>query len=169
MFAPGAMPRLPEIAEPMSVRMSPNRFDATMTSSVCGMRDHPRGERVDVVLRGTRPPDSPARTISATSSHSTIECVQRVRLRRAREHLARPLRRDLEAVAQDPLDAVPREDAGLLRDLVRRADVDAAADAGVLAFGVLAHADHVDVRRRRGWRAARSGPASSRIGRRFTY
>ena len=36
MFAPGAMPRLPEIAEPMSVRMSPNRFEATITSSVCG-------------------------------------------------------------------------------------------------------------------------------------
>ena len=36
MFAPGAMPRLPEIADPMSVRMSPNRFDATMTSSDAG-------------------------------------------------------------------------------------------------------------------------------------
>ena len=28
MLAPGAMPRLPEIADPMSVRMSPKRFDA---------------------------------------------------------------------------------------------------------------------------------------------
>ena len=34
--------------------------------------------------------------------------------------------------------------------------VDAAADAGVLALGVLADADHVDVGRRRGWPAASS-------------
>ncbi len=37
MFAPGAMPRLPEMAEPMSVRMSPNRFEQTMTSSDAGL------------------------------------------------------------------------------------------------------------------------------------
>ena len=55
--------------------------------------------------------------------------------------------RELEGVAQDPLDAVPREHAGLLGHLVRRAAMDAAADARVLAFGVLAHADHVDVGR----------------------
>ena len=39
------------------------------------MRDHPRRERVDVVLAVVDRRDSPARTISATSSHITIECV----------------------------------------------------------------------------------------------
>ena len=51
--------------------------------------------------------------------------------------------------------------AGLLGDLVRRADVNAAAEPGVLALGVLAHAHHVDVGRRRGSRAARRGPAAA--------
>ena len=40
---------------------------------------------------------------------------------------------------------LPREDAGLLGQLVRRAAVQPSADAAVLALGVLAHADHVDV------------------------
>ncbi len=53
----------------------------------------------------------------------------------------------VEAVAQNPFDAVTREDAGLLRDLAIGADVDASADARVLAFGVFADAHHVDVRR----------------------
>jgi hypothetical protein len=33
-LAPGAIPRLPEMADPMSVRMSPNMFEATTTSMV---------------------------------------------------------------------------------------------------------------------------------------
>ena len=41
---------------------------------------------------------------------------------------------------------MPREDAGLLRHFVRRADVNAAAEARVFAFGVFADAHHVDVR-----------------------
>ncbi len=48
-------------------------------------------------------------------------------------------------MAHDALDAVPGEDAGLLRHFVRRADVETSADAGVLAFRILAHAHHVDV------------------------
>src|SRR6266851_9524942 len=32
----GAIPRLPDTAAPRSVRMSPNRFDATMTSMLAG-------------------------------------------------------------------------------------------------------------------------------------
>ena len=40
-----------------------------------------------------------------------------------------------------------REQAGLLGHFVRRADVNPAAEAGVFAFRVLAHADHVDVGR----------------------
>ena len=37
-FALGARPRLPVIAALRSVRMSPKRFDATMTSKSCGRR-----------------------------------------------------------------------------------------------------------------------------------
>ena len=33
----GPTPRLPEIAEPISVKMSPNKFEVTMTSRVCGL------------------------------------------------------------------------------------------------------------------------------------
>src|SRR5207248_3094460 len=55
----------------------------------------------------------------------------------------------------DALDAAAGENADLLRDLVGRADVEPAADAAVLPFRVLAHADHVDVRGRPSgeWRA----------------
>src|SRR5437660_7983463 len=73
--------------------------------------------------------------------------LQRVRLRGARKHPPRALASGFEAVADDSLDAAPREDAGLFGDFMRRTGVHAAADAGVLAFRVLADADHVDVRR----------------------
>jgi hypothetical protein len=36
MLAPGATPRLPDTAAPKSVRMSPKRFDATITSRLAG-------------------------------------------------------------------------------------------------------------------------------------
>jgi hypothetical protein len=71
--------------------------------------------------------------------------LQRVRLRGACQHLARPRLRQLERVARDPLDPLAREDAGLLGQLVWRTAVQAAAHAAVLPLGVLAHADHVDV------------------------
>src|SRR3954452_7863656 len=70
---------------------------------------------------------------------------ERVRFRRTREHPARALRRDLETVPQDPLDAVAGEYADLLRDLVRGAAVNAAAHARVFTLRVLAHAYHVDI------------------------
>ena len=38
MFPLDARPMLPEIMAPMSVIMSPNRFDATMTSKASGRR-----------------------------------------------------------------------------------------------------------------------------------
>ena len=74
MFAPGAMPRLPEIAEPMSVRMSPNRFDADDDVERARVRDHARGDRVDVILPVLDRRVVLAARRSATSSHSTIEC-----------------------------------------------------------------------------------------------
>ena len=69
-----------------------------------------------------------------------------VRLRRARDHAA-PRLGLLERVAQHPLDARAGEDAHLDRDLARQRPVRPAADACVLALGVLAHEEHVDVGR----------------------
>ena len=70
----------------------------------------------------------------------------RVRLRHARE-LAAPPAGELERVARDPLDSLAREHVRLDPDLVRQAPVGPPADPGVLALGVLAHAQHVDLRR----------------------
>ena len=72
-LAPGATPRLPETAAPRSVRMSPNRLDAAMTSRVAGL----------VTIRAARASTWYFRTVtsgysgdtrSTTSSHRTMEC-----------------------------------------------------------------------------------------------
>lgn len=57
------------------------------------------------------------------------------------------LLRLLEAEAQDALDPGTGEDRGLDRDLVRRALVHAPAGAGILALGVLADAEDIEVLR----------------------
>jgi hypothetical protein len=59
---------------------------------------------------------------------------QRVGFGGAGEQRAGPFRGHFVAVAHQPLDAVPREQAGLLGHFVRRADVDAPAKTGVLAL-----------------------------------
>ena len=58
------------------------------------------------------------------------------------------LRCHLEREPRDSLDAVACKNARLLGHLVRRADVQASAEPGVLPFGVFPHADHVDICRR---------------------
>src|SRR5207244_12115927 len=50
-------------------------------------------------------------------------------------------------VARDPRDPAAREDTGLLGELVGRARVNASTDAAILAFGVFADADDIDVGR----------------------
>jgi hypothetical protein len=67
-----------------------------------------------------------------------------IRLGRAREHAA-PAGGELERVAEHPLDAAPRNDTRLHGYLGRQAAVRPASDSGVLAFGVLAEEEHVDV------------------------
>jgi len=113
----GAMPRLPEMAEPMSVRMSPNRFGTQDRVKGLRMRDHPRRKCVDVILAVADAGKS-FDTCSTTSSHSIIECWSAFDL----VALARSLRgRDAaiaKPVARDTLDASAGEDAGLLGDLV---------------------------------------------------
>ncbi len=86
---------------------------------------------------------------------------ERVRLRRAGQQLARPRVGELEAVPQNPFDAVTREDAGLLRDLVRSC-----------RRGCVRRRPRTRLRNsrgrtpcrcppRRGWRAATSAPAAA--------
>ena len=155
-----ASPRLPEMAAPRSVRMSPNRFDATMTSSVCGMRHHARGERVDVVLL--------ERDVRIVLAHFVDDRVpqhhrmlQRVRFRRARKLAPRTLRRQLERIARDAADAVAREETRLLHRLERRPGVNLSADAGVLALRSSRARRSCRCRRGRDSRAASSRPETA--------
>ena len=96
-----------------------------------------------------------------------VAVARRVRLGRAR-HDAAPRRGELERVADDALDAARVKTPVSIADLVREPLVRAPADAGVLALGVLAHEEHVDVRAA----APPSGegtPSSSRAGRMFAH
>jgi hypothetical protein len=70
---------------------------------------------------------------------------QRVGLRRARDVPAVVGAGVLEGVPDDALDAAPGEHGGLDGELGVVAGVDAAARAAVLALGVLADEDDVDV------------------------
>ena len=72
----------------------------------------------------------------------------RVRLGdRRQQALAVAAPREIEGEADHALGAVPREHRRLHRHFVRPAGVEHAADLRVLAFGVLAHDDEVDVAR----------------------
>ena len=73
-----------------------------------------------------------------------VAVARRVGLGRARDDAA-PLGRELEGVLDDALDARAREHGRLDADLAGMALMRAAADAGVLALGVLAHEHHVDI------------------------
>ena len=55
------------------------------------------------------------------------------------------LHRQIEGEAHDALDAAAGKDGGLDGDLFGLMLVDEAADLGVLAFGVLAHHDEIDI------------------------
>src|SRR5947209_6764404 len=70
----------------------------------------------------------------------------------------------LERVATDAFDAFASVDAALDRHLVRCISLEAPADAGVFAFGVLANAEHVDGLRRaiaeRRWDAVQNAHGS---------
>jgi tartrate dehydrogenase/decarboxylase/D-malate dehydrogenase len=72
-IAPGAIPRLPESAEPTSVRMSPNMLDATITSSVPGCVIIRAASASTWYLRYVTSGYSVA-TASIVSSQSTMEC-----------------------------------------------------------------------------------------------
>ena len=69
-FALAAMPMPPWIAAARSVRMSPNRFDATTTSRLAGSRTM-RAASASTSTRSTRTPSNSAAVSSTTSSQST--------------------------------------------------------------------------------------------------
>ena len=97
------------------------------------MRDHARRQRVDVVFAILdRRIVLPHRLGHFVPEHHRVR--QRIRLGGAGEQAARPPRGQLETVAENPFDAVAGEHAGLLRHFVIGPAMNAAADAGVLAF-----------------------------------
>src|SRR6266542_5338547 len=143
MFAPGAMPRLPEIAEPRSVRMSPNRFDPTMTSSVSGCVTILAASASTWYLR-TRTAGTPPRPCRSPRPRTPSNTAARSTSSRSPASAAATWRR-VRMLPKDPLRTMPREHGILLNGLPRRAGVESAADARVFAFAVLPHADHVDL------------------------
>src|SRR5207302_9383978 len=106
----------------------------------------PRGERVDEIARAAHVGEILRHTVDDLVPQDA-RVLLRVRLRSRRDLLA-PRSRALERVARDALDAATRVDSRLERDLIGSAAVREASDTGVLALGVLAHAEHVDGRGR---------------------
>ena len=157
--------------------MSACRLEATITSIAAGL------STMRVVAASTR-----MRSVFTSGKvlrHFVEDLVPqhhavalRVRLGDQRQVLARPLARQLEGEAVHALDAAAREGRDLHRDFVRQAGVHAAAGAGILALGVLAHDHPVDLVRvahRRGdagqqrataarWRTGRSPGRSAAAG-----
>src|SRR4051794_1527224 len=70
-FAAGAIPMLPATAAVRSLRMSPNRFEPTTTSSDSGARTT-RAQRASIRTRSTSTPGWSAATASTTSSQNGI-------------------------------------------------------------------------------------------------
>ena len=81
----------------------------------------------------------------------------------AGDELLLALHRQVEGVADDALGALAGEERGLGHDLIGGARADPAADAAVLALGVLADRDEVDVRG--GPIAQRARDARQQLGR----
>ena len=85
-------------------------------------------------------------TSAAISSHITMRVPLRVRLGDDGEQLARARAGERERKAHDALDAGAGEHRDVGRDFLRQAAMDASADAGIFAFGVLAHDHPVEFR-----------------------
>ena len=147
--------------------MSPKRLLATTTSREAGSRTtratRASTRQLSIVICGNS---------AATSSNTVVPqrhpVTQRVGLRRARDVPSAVVARVLEGVADDPLDAVAGEHGGLDGELGRVPAVDAPAGARVLALGVLAHEDDVDVLRGDARERAVHAAQQPR-GRRLTY
>ena len=134
------------------------------------VRDHARRQRVDVVLALRRRPGSPRgrprRPPRPTAPSSAAARSTWWRSPAASAGASRRARRRSGAIRSMPCRVKTPVCSATSCGVP---DVQPAADAGVLALGVLAHADHVDVGAARGWRSGDVRPGSRRIGRRFTY
>ena len=127
--------------------MSPNRFDATITSNWSG--------RAPAARRARRCGTCPSSTSGNDGRHRLDPLVpvrhrdrDSVGLRGRGQMPAAPRARapgQLERVAQDPVDADPGHHRLLEHDLALGAGEHPAADRRVLALGVLADDDEVDV------------------------
>ena len=104
-----------------------------------------RGQDVDVVLVGADVRDSCAPIALKRSSQYGIVIEMPFDLVADVRCFALRVARELERVAQDAVDALAREDGLLEHDLALGALEHAPADRRVLALGVLAHDDEVDV------------------------
>ena len=138
------MPRLPASAAARSLRMSACRLVATIVSSEAG-RLIMRAVEASTSSLSQATSGNSFEICSAISSHITIAWRWALLLVMTVRQLARPGPGQLEGEAHDPLDAGAGHDRDVGRGFDRMALVDPAADARVLAFGVLAHDDPVEV------------------------
>ena len=124
--------------------MSPKRLLVTMTSNCDGSLHQEHRQRVDVEMT--------CLDVRILRLHLREHALpQRVALRhgvalvRHADTRQAACPRELERVPDDPIHALVGVDLFLNRDLVRRARLEAPADAGVQPLGVLAKHDEVDV------------------------
>ena len=144
----------PCIAAPRSVRMSPKRLEATTTSSCpgaapCAPRARPRA-RARSGCPGWR-----AATVGGDLVPEHVAVARGVGLGRARDERRAARRRGSKACSTTRSMPARVNTAVSMPTSLGVALVHAAADAGVLALGVLAHEDHVDVARRTAGERAR--------------
>ena len=128
----------------MSVTMSPNRLLVTITWYWPGILDQEHRQRVDVLMR-RRDAGILRRDFLEDALPQRMALLHGVALV-GHAHLGVAVRlRELERVADDAIHALVGVDLFLDRNLVVGAGLEAAADADVHAFGVLAEHDEVDV------------------------
>ena len=149
--------------------MSPNRLDADhdVEALAAAARNARSGCRCGTGRCGC--PGSCAAIARKRSSQYGIVIEMPLDLVADVRCFARPRARELEGELHDAVDALAREHRLLEHDLALGALEHAAADRRVLAFGVLAHDDEVDVAGLAVGERRRECPASAGTGRRLTY
>ena len=144
-LAVGAMPSEPASAAARSDRMSACRLVATIVSSVCGFIIMRMVIASTSILSQVTSGNSCA-TSAAISSHITMAWRCAFDLGDDRQQLARPGLRQLEGEADDALHAGAGHHRDVGGDLDRQPSMHAAANAGILALGILAHDHPVELR-----------------------
>ena len=144
-LALAARPMLPTMIAEMSLRISANRFEPTTTSKLSG-------RRMKFMAAASTSSDSVSMCgySAATVVEAAVPQHHAVALRvgfgdRGDALLLVALHREIEGEAHDAVDAAPREHGGLNGDLFGLHLVDEAAHLRVLALGVLADHDEIDV------------------------